>query len=136
MSCCALGAVQCPAKPHAPQVPDRQRCLQPQLGAGLHGICQRTPKPSTTCRGDSRRLYRVEPCCAVPRACRYETNLLNTAGQAMDFLADVNHSNVYVHLDTYHMHIEESGFEAAVRLCGDKLGYVHLGESHRCVSRQ
>ena len=34
--------------------------------------------------------------------------------------------------DTYHMHIEESGFEAAVRLCGSKLGYVHIGESHRC----
>jgi sugar phosphate isomerase/epimerase len=33
--------------------------------------------------------------------------------------------------DTYHMHIEESGFESAVRLCGDKLGYVHIGESHR-----
>ncbi len=33
--------------------------------------------------------------------------------------------------DTYHMHIEESGFEAAVRLCGSKLGYVHIGESHR-----
>lgn len=33
--------------------------------------------------------------------------------------------------DTYHMHIEESGFESAVRLCGDKLGYIHIGESHR-----
>jgi D-psicose/D-tagatose/L-ribulose 3-epimerase len=63
--------------------------------------------------------------------CRYETNLLNTAGQAMDFLSDVNHDNACVHLDTYHMHIEESGFETAVRLCGSKLGYVHLGESHR-----
>jgi hypothetical protein len=34
-------------------------------------------------------------CCAVPR---YETNLLNTAGQAMDFLSDVNHENTFVHL--------------------------------------
>ena len=23
--------------------------------------------------------------------------------------------------------------EQAVRLCGDRLGYVHIGESHRCV---
>jgi hypothetical protein len=30
------------------------------------------------------------------------------------------------------MHIEESGFEQAVLLCGEKLGYVHIGESHRC----
>jgi D-psicose/D-tagatose/L-ribulose 3-epimerase len=64
---------------------------------------------------------------------RYETNLLNTAGQAMDFLSEVNHDNAYVHLDTYHMHIEESGFETAVRLCGNKLDYVHIGESHRCA---
>jgi hypothetical protein len=31
------------------------------------------------------------------------------------------------------MHIEESGFESAVRLCGSKLGYIHIGESHRCA---
>lgn len=52
----------------------------------------------------------------------------------MDFItSDVQHQNVFVHLDSYHMHIEESGFEAAVTLCGDRLGYVHIGESHRCV---
>lgn len=38
-------------------------------------------------------LYIVVLCCA-----RYETNLLNTAGQAMDLLSDVNHDNAYVHL--------------------------------------
>jgi D-psicose/D-tagatose/L-ribulose 3-epimerase len=65
---------------------------------------------------------------------RYETNLLNTAAQAMDFIhSDVHHPNVFVHLDSYHMHTEESGIEAAVRTCGDRLGYVHIGESHRCV---
>jgi hypothetical protein len=37
-------------------------------------------------------------CCAVPR---YETNLLNTAGQAMDFLSEVNHDNTYVHLVSF-----------------------------------
>lgn len=29
--------------------------------------------------------------------------------------------------------IEEPSMEQAVRLCGDRLGYVHIGESHRCV---
>ena len=40
------------------------------------------------------------PCTDVCRGgcCRYETNLLNTAGQAMDFLSDIQHDNVYVHL--------------------------------------
>lgn len=36
--------------------------------------------------------------CTAVLPCRYETNLLNTAGQAMEFLADINHDNVYVHL--------------------------------------
>ncbi|KAK9804818.1 hypothetical protein WJX72_007241 [[Myrmecia] bisecta] len=62
---------------------------------------------------------------------RYETNILNTAAQAMDMIADVNKSNVVVHLDTYHMNIEENSFEQAITTCGDRLGYVHVGDSHR-----
>ena len=62
---------------------------------------------------------------------RYESNLLNTAGQAMELLADINRDNVGVHLDTYHMNIEEDGMEQAVATCGDRLAYVHIGESHR-----
>ncbi|KAK9790359.1 hypothetical protein WJX73_006466 [Symbiochloris irregularis] len=62
---------------------------------------------------------------------RYETNILNTAAQAMDMVADVGADNVVVHLDTYHMNIEEASVQRAVKLCGDKLGYVHVGESHR-----
>ena len=62
---------------------------------------------------------------------RYETNLLNTAEQAMAFLADVNEDNVKVHLDSYHMNIEERSLRQAVLTCGDQLGYVHVGESHR-----
>uniref|UniRef100_A0A7S0PKZ1 Xylose isomerase-like TIM barrel domain-containing protein n=1 Tax=Micromonas pusilla TaxID=38833 RepID=A0A7S0PKZ1_MICPS len=62
---------------------------------------------------------------------RYETNLLNTATQAMAFLNDVDEPNVVIHLDTYHMNIEERSLEAAVLECGDRLGYVHVGESDR-----
>ena len=57
---------------------------------------------------------------------RYETNLLNTAEQAMAFVNDVDEPNVKIHLDTYHMNIEERSLEAAVVLCGDRLGYVHV----------
>ena len=62
---------------------------------------------------------------------RYETNLMNTADQAMGFIDAVGSDNVYVHLDTYHMNIEETSARDAVRRCGDRLGYVHVGESHR-----
>ncbi|MDQ4142519.1 MAG: sugar phosphate isomerase/epimerase [Actinomycetota bacterium] len=62
---------------------------------------------------------------------RYETNLLNTAKQTMAFIEDVGLDNVYAHLDTYHMNIEETSTRDAVLACGDRLGYVHVGESHR-----
>lgn len=62
---------------------------------------------------------------------RYESNLLNTATQAMAFIDDVAEPNVLVHLDTYHMNIEENGYAEPVRVCGDRLGYVHIGESNR-----
>ena len=62
---------------------------------------------------------------------RYETNVINTAGEALAFLDEVDRPNVKVHLDTYHMNIEENTMDGPVLALGDRLGYVHIGESHR-----
>lgn len=62
---------------------------------------------------------------------RYETNIMNTGKEGLKFLESVNRSNAFLHLDTYHMNIEENGMSAAVLEAGDALGYVHIGESHR-----
>ncbi len=62
---------------------------------------------------------------------RYETNLLNTGAEGVEMVKRIGSDNVCVHLDTYHMHIEESGLSNAIRACGDHLGYFHVGESHR-----
>jgi len=62
---------------------------------------------------------------------RYETNIMNTGEEGLKFLESVNRPNAYLHLDTYHMNIEEDGMSAAVIEAGDALGYVHIGESHR-----
>jgi D-psicose/D-tagatose/L-ribulose 3-epimerase len=62
---------------------------------------------------------------------RYETNIMNTARQGLSYLAELDHPNVGIHLDTYHMNIEESDMVQPVLDCGDKLVYVHIGESHR-----
>ena len=62
---------------------------------------------------------------------RYETNLLNTGAEGVEMVKRVGSDNVYVHLDSYHMHIEESGLGNAIRGCADHLGYFHIGESHR-----
>jgi len=62
---------------------------------------------------------------------RYETNVFNTGRQALAYLDAVGRADVTVHLDTYHMNIEESDMTAPVLDCADRLGYVHIGESHR-----
>jgi D-psicose/D-tagatose/L-ribulose 3-epimerase len=62
---------------------------------------------------------------------RYETNVINTAADALRLADDIGADNVVVHLDTYHMNIEEDDFVRPVLLLGDRLGYVHVGENHR-----
>lgn len=62
---------------------------------------------------------------------RYETNVLNTAGQALDLIDEVGDNNIVVHLDSYHMNIEEGDLARPIHLCGNRLGYVHIGDSHR-----
>lgn len=62
---------------------------------------------------------------------RFESNLLNTTAQALKFLKDTGSDHVRLHLDTFHMNIEEANPAAAIRLAGDKIGYFHVGESNR-----
>jgi D-psicose/D-tagatose/L-ribulose 3-epimerase len=62
---------------------------------------------------------------------RYETNIMNTGLEGLEFLDQVNRPNAFIHLDTYHMNIEEDGLQKSVLAAGERLGYVHIGESHR-----
>lgn len=62
---------------------------------------------------------------------RYETNVINTAGQALTLADDIGEDNVLIHLDSYHMNIEEDDFVRPIQLAGDRLGYIHVGENHR-----
>lgn len=61
---------------------------------------------------------------------RYETNMLNTGRQALAFIDELDRDTT-VHLDTYHMNIEEVDLFSPFLDCADRLGYVHIGESHR-----
>jgi D-psicose/D-tagatose/L-ribulose 3-epimerase len=62
---------------------------------------------------------------------RYETNVINTAHDALVLADDIGEDNVLIHLDTYHMNIEEDDLVRPVHEVGDRLGYVHIGENHR-----
>ena len=62
---------------------------------------------------------------------RFETNLLNTTAQGLKFISDTGSEHVKLHMDTFHMQIEEANPAAAIRMAGDKIGYFHIGESNR-----
>jgi D-psicose/D-tagatose/L-ribulose 3-epimerase len=68
---------------------------------------------------------------------RYESHLLNTAAQAVDFVAQVARQaqvgtpNVGILLDAYHMNIEEADPAAAVLEAGERLFLFHAADSNR-----
>jgi D-psicose/D-tagatose/L-ribulose 3-epimerase len=62
---------------------------------------------------------------------RYETSVVNTAAQAMEFVALSGSDHLRIHLDTFHMAIEESDLAAAITAAAPRLGYLELGQSGR-----
>jgi D-psicose/D-tagatose/L-ribulose 3-epimerase len=62
---------------------------------------------------------------------RYENHILNTAEQAVAMIEKVGAGNIFVHLDTYHMNIEERGIAQGILKARDHLRYIHLSESDR-----
>lgn len=62
---------------------------------------------------------------------RYETHLINTGAQAVEMVERVGAENMFVHLDTYHMNIEEKGVALGILAAREHLRYIHLSESDR-----
>ncbi len=62
---------------------------------------------------------------------RFETDFINTADQAMKMVNDVGSPNLMVHLDTFHMNIEEKNQAAAIKKVGKLLAHVHACGSDR-----
>jgi D-psicose/D-tagatose/L-ribulose 3-epimerase len=69
----------------------------------------------------------LEPCN------RYETHLLNTAEQSLKLLDRIGAPNTSVHLDTYHMNIEEKGIGHGFKVAAGRAPYIHISESDRGV---
>jgi len=103
----------------------------------MHGKYDRMP----TERGWMNSAEAIAATAHVARDCgvelvleivnRFESNLLNTAAQGLKFIADTGRDDVYLHLDSFHMNIEEADPAAAIRLARDKLTYYHIGENYR-----
>lgn len=76
----------------------------------------------------------VEYCLEVLN--RFEGYILNTAGEARQFVEQVDTPSVKIMLDTFHMNIEEDSITDAIRLAGEKLGHFHVGENNRRLPGQ
>ena len=62
---------------------------------------------------------------------RFETDFLNTCDQGLKLIKNVGSKSVKLHLDTFHMNIEEKNQGKAIRKAGPLLGHFHACGSDR-----
>lgn len=62
---------------------------------------------------------------------RYESYMVNTLDQAAAMIRDAGGSNLFIHMDTFHMNIEEADITAAIHRNAALLGYAHVADSNR-----
>lgn len=62
---------------------------------------------------------------------RYESNLINTLADAVDFINTHQISNVKLLADLFHMNIEETHLGDAIRSAATAIGHVHYVDSNR-----
>ena len=62
---------------------------------------------------------------------RFETDFINTCDQGLKMLKDVGSPALKMHLDTFHMNIEEKDQASAIRKAGKSLGHFHACGSDR-----
>jgi len=62
---------------------------------------------------------------------RYESMLLNTVAEALEFISRLDCERAYLLLDTFHMNIEEPVIEDSIRMAGGRIGHFHIADSNR-----
>lgn len=109
-------------------------------GVTYGGIGQRTGVPPTMAEYDNiARALAAAAAHAKSRGIllgiepvnRYENHLINTGWQAKWMIEKVGADNIFIHLDTYHMNIEEKGAANGILDAREHLKYIHLSESDR-----
>lgn len=101
-----------------------ERSGQPPTQAELDNVADALTRAARHARSLGL-LFGIEPVN------RYETHLLNTGWQAVDMVERIGAENMFVHLDTYHMNIEEKGIAQGIIDAREHLRYIHLSESDR-----
>ncbi len=93
-------------------VPEKERKAQWKLAVkNLKKVCKYAEKKG--------KMIAIEPLN------RFETDFINTCDQAIRMVHDVGSPALSIHLDTFHMNIEEKDSAAAIRRAGKLLGHLH-----------
>ena len=109
-------------------------------GVTYGGIGERTGVPPTQAEYDNiaraleaaaKHAKSLGIAFGIEPVNRYETHLINTGWQAVEMIEKVGADNIFVHLDTYHMNIEEKGAGNGILDAREHLRYIHLSESDR-----
>lgn len=109
-------------------------------GVTYGGIGQRTGLPPTPAEYDNiaraleaaaKHAKSLGIAFGIEPVNRYENHLLNTGWQAKWLIEKVGADNIFIHLDTYHMNIEEKGAGNGILDAREHLRYIHLSESDR-----
>ena len=103
----------------------RTRMLEPHEREQQRGLAVESLKVVAEYAADRDVRLGVEPLN------RFETDLVNTAEQALELCDRVGAGNVGVLLDTFHMNIDEKSLGDAIRLVGDRLLQLHACENDR-----
>jgi D-psicose/D-tagatose/L-ribulose 3-epimerase len=99
-------------------VPDKERKAQwKTVVKNLKKVCKYAEKKGVT--------LALEPLN------RFETDFINTCDQALQMVKDVGSPALKVHLDTFHMNIEEKCPSEAIRKAGKLLAHFHACGSDR-----
>ena len=97
---------------------------------------ERKQQERTWCIETLREVGEVARQCGVVIGLeplnRFETDMINTAEQALSLLGETDHPAIKISLDTFHNNIEEKSIPAAIRaIGGELLCHVQGNESDR-----
>lgn len=119
--------------------------LTPVVGGPMYGAVGKTPAADRDARQRERDLAAAElrPLAAyagdhgvrlaMEPLNRFETDLVNIVDQGLAMIAAVDSPHIGLHLDTFHMHLEERDSGEAIRRAGSRLFHFHACENDRGV---
>lgn len=93
----------------------KTRIVSPEQKKQERDWCIDNLKEAAAVAADHGIIIGVEPLN------RFETDMINTAEQALSLVKEIDHKNIRISLDTFHCNIEEKNVPNAIRMVGKEL---------------